>query len=122
MKWKEFEERMMKAMEGNLSMNELKDIIEWMHRCGVLLHFDNKKEDEIYQSSSSSSSNNNNNTPPSSIAEFDPQSLVILNPQWLADVLKKVINHNKKETMNRKDGILSDAELTELWKVCILFE
>ena len=29
--------------ESNLSMNDLKNILKWMHCCGVLLHFNIKR-------------------------------------------------------------------------------
>ena len=44
MKWKEFEAAINVAIGDTLSEKELQEIIEWMHRCGVLLHFNEGSE------------------------------------------------------------------------------
>ena len=147
MKWKEFEAATLESNNNRdlTTIQELQEIVGWMHRCGVLLHFDEVADeqddgtvDDIDISSSSeinisndskqpelqssysisallTTSSTTSSSPPS---VFHPESLVILGPQWLADVFKKVIDHNTVERVNeRKDGILSDQLFCELWKV-----
>jgi len=144
MKWKEFEKEINRVTENSISSKEIEEIVKWMHRCGVLLHFSeltsettigttqiteeidsnrNLNPIEIEQEQQRSSSNpkedSNHRKEDSNSIEyhFDPESLVILEPQWLANVFKKVIDHKRRNEIDQdQNGILTDEKLGELWK------
>jgi len=143
MKWKEFEKEINRVIENSISSKEIEEIVKWMHRCGVLLHFSeltsettigttqlteeidsnrNLNPIEIQQeqqhSSNTKEDSNHMKEESNSIEDhFDPESLVILEPQWLSNVFKKVIDHKRRNEIDQdKNGILTDEKLRELWK------
>jgi cell division septum initiation protein DivIVA len=120
MKWKEFEKEINRAIENSISSKEIEEIVKWMHRCGVLLHFSELTSETTIGTTQITEDSNRMKEDSNSIEDhFDPESLVILEPQWLANVFKKVIDHKRRNEIDQdKNGILTDEKLGELWKVC----
>ena len=77
-----------------------------------------------YRSTTSASSDNNNNNDEE--GNQSNKGMVILEPQWLVDVFRSIIDHNRQisnevkgKPLNEKNepSIIFNRELEELWKV-----
>ena len=102
MKWKEFEHQI--EQQTNISGEELKMICKWMHKNGVLLYFPLDGNDDRhllnipYRSTNASSDNKNDNKDEGN----QGKGMVILEPQWLVDVFRSIIDHNRQISKEEK--------------------